>query len=103
MKAQPLKFEELHYDPHTICWGLGNDIVGPQILARIQLREPTRKEDKKLKADYEKAKELFNKYVQKGMRFKPSGDDANKEVTFKITYIHNEKQSITWLQEDSQA
>lgn len=97
-----LKFEELLYDPYIIVWGLGNDLVGPQLLARIQLREPTKKEDRAAKSDYERVRDIFNNNVNLGQRFKASGKDASRGIECKITYINNSKQSVTWKQDNAE-
>ncbi len=95
-----MDFAQIHYDPNTICWGIGNNLVGPHLLARIQLREPTEKEDRAEYEDYKKAEQIFNTYVKKGQRFKAGGDTANKDVTCKITFINWDKQSVSWKQDN---
>ncbi len=59
-----MEFSQIHYDRHTICWGHGNNLVGPQLLARIQLREPTKKEDKE--EGKEEKKNPFKVFCSKG-------------------------------------
>ena len=54
------EFKYIHYDPETICWGMGNNIVGLRLMARIRLKEPDQKEMIEIKEDYEKAEEVYN-------------------------------------------
>ncbi len=93
-----LEFKDVYYDPATICWGEGNDIVGPQLLARIQIREPNKKENAKALKDYNEAKEIYDQHFELGQTFKASKEKTISNVEAKITYIHNEKQTVTWKQ-----
>lgn len=95
-----MEFSQVHYDPNTICWGLGNNLVGPRLLARIKLREPTKKEEKAAFKDYKEAERIFTEYCNKGQRFKASGDTVNREITCKITFVNIDKQSISWKQDN---
>lgn len=92
------EFREINYDPNTICWGMGNHVVGPRLIARIQLREAEAEQEFKLKEDYERAEEIYDRYINVGQKFKPSGENANNGIVVKVTYIHAEKQLVTWKQ-----
>lgn len=95
-----LDFKDVVYDSSTICWGKGNKVVGLNLIARIQLREPTKADDRKAKRDYLDAKKIYDTYINKGQRFKPNGDKANKAVTGKITFINNKNQMVSWKQDN---
>ena len=92
-------FKDIYFDPDQVCWGRGNKVVGPQLLARIELREPTSEEEKEEMEEYTEAKEIYDKYINKGQRFKSSGPRATG-VQCVITYIHPEKQLVTWKQDN---
>ncbi len=98
MAAKKLDFKDVYYDRSTICWGHGNNAVGLRCLASIQLREPTTKEEKEEMKDWLKAKDVFDTYINVGQKFKPVGKSDVSSVIAKITYIHNEKQSVSWKQ-----
>lgn len=91
------KFSDIYYDPQTICWGHGNNIVGPRLIASIKIRELTPEEDAELKADYEKAEEIYNK-LNLNQKFIGGSKDANKSLVLKITAINGEKQHVSWIQ-----
>lgn len=93
-------FKDIYFDSNQVCWGLGNKVVGPQVLARIQLREPTSEEEKEEMEEYAEAKEIYDKYINKGQRFKPAGPRYNDKVQCVITYIHPEKHLVTWKQDN---
>lgn len=92
------EFKDIYFDEDQVVWGQGNNIVGLQELARIQLRELTPEEDEMTKIAYDSAKEIYDTYFNLGQRFQPDGETANKGVKCKITYIHAEKQLVTWRQ-----
>jgi len=92
------KFEQVSYNPNAPKWGLGNKVVGLQLLATIKLREKNKKELAAEKQDWQEAKSIYEKYINVGQRFKPIGERANKDVEAKITFIHNEKELVTWKQ-----
>lgn len=100
MTAKP-DFSYIYYDKGHICWGVGNDAIGPRLIARIAIpgAKISKKQEKAEKKDYEYAKEVYEKYVNKGVRFKSSGDRATR-VEVKITHINFEKQTICWLQDN---
>ena len=54
--------------------------------------------EEKEKKEYCEAKEIYDKFLNVGQKFKPYGDKANKGVECKITYFHPTKQLITWKQ-----
>ncbi|MBX4188408.1 MAG: hypothetical protein KW793_04745 [Candidatus Doudnabacteria bacterium] len=92
------KFEEINYDPGMICWGKGNNVIAPNLIARIQLREPTKKEDKEELRRYNEGKDIYEKFINKGQLFRASGKRASSGIVCKITYINEEKQSVSWKQ-----
>lgn len=98
--SQKLPFEEILYDAHAVCWGRGNNAVGPQLLGIFQIREPNKKENARIKKDWEDAKQIYDKYINKGQRFKPWGLKANNTVTCKITAVNCAKQSVSWKQDN---
>lgn len=91
-------FDKIYFDADDIVWGQGNHIVGLPILASIKFGEPSKEMQEKEKKEYFEAKEIYDKYINLGQKFKPSGDNANKNVECKITFFHSEKQLITWKQ-----
>jgi len=91
------KFSEIYYDPKTICWGNGNDIVGLKVIATIKLREKTQDEEEEDKADYKKVESIYNQYINIGQKF-TSGGESSTGVIAKITGINAEKQYISWKQ-----
>ncbi len=95
--AKP-KFEDVYYDPDSIRWGMGNYVVGPNLIATIKLRELNKKEEKKLKSELRSAKDVYEKYINKGQCFRPIGEKANEKIEAKITFINPTKQSVTWKQ-----
>jgi hypothetical protein len=98
MAKKKIDFKDVYYDRHIIRWVQGNNAVGLNCLASFSLRNPTKKEEKEEKKDYLKAKEIFDTHINVGQKFKPSGEKARSEVIAKITFIHNEKQSVSWKQ-----
>lgn len=100
MKITKPPFEQIFYERHTIRWGCGNNPVGVHLIATIKLKDNTKKQDKEEKKDYEAAKKIYDEFINVGQRFKPSVVKANREVTAKITFIHVEKQLITWKQDN---
>jgi hypothetical protein len=97
MKAKRLEFKYVHYDPDMICWGAGNHIIGPRLIARIQISKPSKEEEKRMKNEFAKAESVYEKFIRVGMRFKPCGKHSTNVIA-KITFINNEKQTVTWKQ-----
>lgn len=93
-------FKDVHYEPGTVRWGVGNKAVGLNLIARIRLKEPTKADDRREKKDWLDAKSIYDTYINKGQRFKPGGDKANKQVTAKITAINNNTQQVSWKQDN---
>lgn len=93
-----LDFKDVNYNPNTICWGVGNSVVGPQLLASFRFKEMSKEEEDLLKLDYEKAREIFENHIVKGAKFVPCGKKANTFIEAKITSINLEKQYVTWKQ-----
>ena len=91
-------FEYVQFDPDTICWGVGNNAVGLSLMARIELREKNKSEQRKEKKEWEQAKLIYDKHINVGQKFKAVGERANKSIVCKVTYIHNEKGSVTYRQ-----
>jgi len=91
-------FKDLYFDDSQVVWGVGNNIMGPNLIARIKFRELNDEEENEEKLKYYAAKEIYETYFNKGQKFKPSGKTANKNIECKITFIHSEKQLITWKQ-----
>lgn len=87
-------FEQIYYNPRTICWGVGNGAVGPSLIARIQLRPLTKKQQADEKKAWDSAKEIYDKFLWKGQLWKPAGKTANKDMTCKITYINPATQTV---------
>lgn len=98
MKQSKLPFKEVFYDEKHICWGVGNDAVSLNLLARIKLRELNRKEERALKKNYDQAKKIYGDFINKGQRFKAIGEKANKGIVCKITFINSETQLVSWKQ-----
>lgn len=99
MKISKPDFSHIGYDPHHICWGHGNNAVGPRLLARIKIDDKTTKAiDKKERLDYEAAKLIYDTYIKKGTCFTSGGKMGHRGVYVKITYIDFEKESICWKQ-----
>lgn len=97
--AKP-KFENLYFNDSEVVWGRGNDIVGLQIIASLKLRDSTPEELEQEKRNYEEAKEIYERFFNKGQRFKPCGNNANKSVECVITFINENKQTVTWKQDN---
>jgi hypothetical protein len=93
-----LEFKDVNYNPNTICWGVGNRVVGPNLLASFRLKEMSKEEEDLLKLDYEKAKQIYEKHIIKGAKFIPCGKKANTSIEAKITSVNIEKQYVTWKQ-----
>lgn len=90
-------FKDIYYDPATIRFPIGGNKIGAlQLLARIPLREKTKKELKAEKEDYLRAKEIYDAHINKGQKFKAIGEDT--KVIAKITYINAERQTVSWKQ-----
>lgn len=93
-------FKDVMYDRHTIRWGLGNSAVGLQCIARIRLKEPSKKELLEEKRDYNKVKAIYDTDINKGQRFKPAGKGANANISAKITFINPKTQIVSWKQDN---
>lgn len=91
-------FNKIYFDSSVVVWGRGNDIVGLQKIATIQFGQLTPEMEEEEKKEYFKAKEIYEKYFNVGQKFKPIGENANKNVECKITFIHAEKELVTWKQ-----
>ena len=91
-------FSEIYYDPKTVCWGHGNNIVGLRELARIRIREETPEEELELKSDYQNAESIYNQFINVNQKFAPGGKMANKDIIAKITGINSEHQYVSWKQ-----
>ena len=94
MKSTKPDFDALNWEQFS-CSGMGNHIVMPNLIATIKLREPTEEEEKKRRAENEKAKEIYETYINKGSKFRAKG--GNK-IECRITFINEAKRSITWKQ-----
>ncbi|MBV5282191.1 MAG: hypothetical protein JZU53_07115 [Paludibacter sp.] len=92
-KNKKLDFTHIPYQK-VICWGHGNNAVGLQQLASIRLCEPTEKEIEAKRIDYNEAKEIYEKYINKGQKFQGS----NKDIVAKITHINFEKFTVNYKQ-----
>lgn len=95
--AKP-EFENINFDSDFICWGRGNYILKPNMIGRYKFRELTDEEKNAEQKKYDAAKEIYDTFINKGQKFKPAGTDANEKVEAVITFIHAEKQTITWKQ-----
>lgn len=93
------EFIDINYQDDLICWGVGNNAVSPRMIAKIILREPNSKEEELLKLKYDKSKEIYDTYINLGQRLKPLGSSATSAEA-KITFIHPEKMTVTWLQDN---
>jgi hypothetical protein len=96
------------FNGFNVCWGVGNQIVGPQLLASIPIyslyKEGTRKRKKAekeyweaRKKEYNEAKELYDKNLFVGTIFYGSF----KDHIAKITKINIEKGWICWKASDA--
>jgi hypothetical protein len=92
------EFKYINYDPDTICWGEGNNIVGARVIARFQFGELDDEEDLKLKREYEEAERIYNNFISVGRRFRGIGENTTKWMVLRITFIHAEKQYVKWKQ-----
>ena len=91
-------FEEINYNSDVICWGHGNNLVGPVLLASISFKNETKCE-LRLRLDKLKvAKDIYDKHINKGSVFRVVGDRANNKIIAEITFINKNKFSVTWKQ-----
>jgi hypothetical protein len=91
-------FEDILFDSDFIGWGVGNRILAPNLIGRYKFRGLTPEESEEELKKYNAAKDIYDKFINIGQKFKPAGDGANTDVECKITFIHSEKQTVTWRQ-----
>lgn len=93
-------FSLLSYERGHICWGAGNDVFALRLIARIKLTDKTtKKQDREEKKDYEDAKRIYDKFINKGIRF-ASGGKHKTTVQAKITFVNYETESVCWKQDN---
>ncbi|MDD4972014.1 MAG: hypothetical protein PHT07_21515 [Paludibacter sp.] len=93
-----LDFKDVFYDSGTVCWGCGNDAIGPRLVARIKMRDLTPEEEAREREDWLKAKDIYEKYINRGQLFRPAGKTGNKDIVCKITFINPPNQKVSWKQ-----
>jgi len=92
-------FEDINYNSDVICWGHGNNLVGPNLIASIRLKPESKKEIDARKKDIEAAKKIYTENINRGAKFIPKGDNAIKGISAKIIFINSRTNTITWIQE----
>lgn len=92
------KFEGINYSNDVICWGHGNNLVGPAMLASIRFANESKKEIVARESDFKIAKDIYTKNINKGSLFRVVGDRANTKIIAEITFINGTKNSVTWKQ-----
>ncbi len=98
--AKRLDFSQVQYDPKLICWGHGNKVIGPRLVAIIANPDykQSKAEKEREKKDYEIAKNIYNVYILHGQKFSATSKGANTQIIAKITFINPDKQSVSWKQ-----
>lgn len=92
------EFKDIAFDPDVIGWGVGNTVIRLNCIARIKLRKLTEAEEAIEKEKYDAAKKIYDDHINVGSIFRPIGENANSQITARITSINSEKSYITWKQ-----
>lgn len=91
-------FSTIPYRRDECCHGWGNHAVTLPVLASWRLREKTEEEIAAEKADYEEAKEMYDKYINRGVMFKGKGEKASKDLILEIVSISWKKSVVRFKQ-----
>ena len=77
---------------------MGNDLVGLPLIASFKFSEPSEDEEKKERAEYEQAKEIYDKHINRNAKFTAIGKGANANIICRITSINSKNHYVTWKQ-----
>jgi hypothetical protein len=92
MRKDP--FEKVFYDRYSSVFGKGNKALCLLPEAVIQLCP----QDEREKADWLDAKAIYDRDINKGLRFRPGGEQATRNMLCTITHINVAKQTVSWKQ-----
>lgn len=96
------EFKLVEYDPRHICWTHGNKLLSPRVLAVIEVRKKNKKESEAEKKDYERAKYIYDNFINVGVKFKPVPQKRlyNSNVIARITRVNIKNQTVSWVQDN---